>query len=90
MLVTDEFLLFELEKLNENPKSMLDCFEKIKLSISERKKRLGYDIAKQLLTGFQDYEGLISIVMNSENELVIMLGLKLINWLISAEMNREY
>lgn len=28
--------------------------------------------------------------MNSENELVIMLGLKLINWLISAETNWEY
>lgn len=65
MLASDEFLLMELERLNENPKSMLDSFEKIKLSISERKKRLGYDIAKQLLTGFQDYEGLVSIVMNS-------------------------
>jgi hypothetical protein len=69
---------------------MLNSLERIKLSISERKKRLGYDIAKQLLTGFQNYDGLLAIIMNSENELVIMLGLKLINWLISPEMNRDY
>lgn len=62
---------------------MIDSFEKIKHSISERKKRLGYETAKQLLTGFQDYEGLLYIVMNNENELIIMLGLKLLNWLVS-------
>lgn len=47
-------------------------------------------MARQLFTGFNDYSGIISIALGSENELVVMRGLQLINWLISAETHRDY
>lgn len=33
--------------------------------------------------GFDEYSGLLSITLSSENHLVVMGGLELINWLIS-------
>ena len=52
--VTDEFLMGELTKLNDNPAHMLEGMRRIQLSLSERKKRLGYDVARQLVMGGEE------------------------------------
>ena len=52
--VTDEFLMRELKKLNDNPANILEGMRRIQLSLSERKKRLGYDVARQLLMGGEE------------------------------------
>jgi hypothetical protein len=54
-------------KLNENPTNILDSFDKIKLSISDRKKRLGFEVARNLFMGFDDYSGLLSITLANNN-----------------------
>jgi hypothetical protein len=42
------------------------------------------EVARQLFIGFHDYSGLLSIALGSENELVVLRGLQLVNWLTSA------
>ncbi len=46
-------------------------------------------MAKQLLSGGED-GGLLTLVMESMNELVVKEGLRLLNWLISPETSRDW
>lgn len=50
---TDDFLLLSLVKINENPRNILEIFEQMKVSLAERKRKMTYDVTKQLLVGFQ-------------------------------------
>ena len=50
---------------------MLEGLRKIQLFLSDRKKRIGYELARQILVGSEEEEGLMDIVMGSGNELVV-------------------
>lgn len=78
-----------MQRLSRNPTNMLEGLRKIQLSLSDRKKRIGYDLVKQLLVGSEEEMGMLDIVMGGSNELVVSEGLQLLNWLVSAETNRE-
>ncbi len=71
-MATDEFLMEELVKLNDNASKILDSLDRIKLSISDRKKRLGFEVARHLFMGFDTYSGIISIALNNSNYLVVL------------------
>jgi hypothetical protein len=81
--VTDEFLMQELSRLNDNAANMLEGMRRIQQSLIYRKKRVPYEVARQLLVGGEEDEGLLPLVMSNENELVVGEGLKLLNWLVS-------
>lgn len=72
-----------MERLNDNPNKILDSLDKIKLSISDRKKRLGFEVARNFFMGFDSNSGILSIALSSNNYLVVLRGLELLNWLIS-------
>jgi hypothetical protein len=44
---------------------------------------MSYELCKQMLMGFDDNEGIIPFVLNNTNELIVIAGLNLINWLFS-------
>lgn len=69
---TDEYLILSICKLNQHSSNSLEVFELIKLSLAERKRRVGYETARQLLVGFEDYEGLIPLIVNNDNHLILI------------------
>jgi hypothetical protein len=79
-----------MERLNDNSSKILDSLDKIKLSISDRKKRLAFEVARNLLMGFDSNSGILSIALSNSNYLVVLRGLELLNWLISPEAHRDY
>jgi hypothetical protein len=89
-MATDEFLLQELSRLNESPANTLEGLKRIQSSLADRKKRVGYEVARQLLVGGEEGEGLLALVIGSDNEMVVLEGLRLLNWLFSPETNRDW
>jgi hypothetical protein len=82
-MATDGFLMEEMVRLNDNSSKILESLDRINLSISDRKKRLGFEVARHLFMGFDIYSGILSIALNNNNYLVVYQGLELLNWLIS-------
>lgn len=62
---------------------MLEGMHRIQVSLFERKKRVGVEVARQLLVGGPEGDGLLTLVMENMNELIVKEGLRLLNWLVS-------
>ena len=51
---------------------------------------MGVEMARQLLVGGAEGDGLLGLVLESMNELVVKEGLRLLNWLVSPETNKDW
>lgn len=86
----DDYLLRCVARLNDPERNALEIFELVKQSMADRKKRVTYEVAKQMLAGFNECSGLLPLVLSEQNELVLAEGLELLNYLFSPETNRDY
>lgn len=88
--LTDEELIEKIVILSHQPINSLTIIKQINGALLNRKKKINYDIAKQIIVGSHSHEGLLSIVLNSSNQLVILEGLQLLLEFFSPETNRDY
>jgi hypothetical protein len=76
--------------LNHQPINSLTIIQQIRGALFNRRKSVSYGVAKEVISGSAYEEGLISVILNNSNPLVVVEGLQLLLEFFSPETNRDY